>query len=90
MASLNSPEKQPVVSDLLIDQAIKGESSPIIELACFIRRRADQFRHLSTATAVKSASDDVIRRGTSSLADKQQSTKDRSITKQAFVYHLRP
>jgi len=84
MASLNSPEKQPVVSDLLIDQAIKGE------LACFIRRRADQFRHLSTATAVKSASDDVIRRGTSSLADKQQSTKDRSITKQAFVYHLRP
>jgi len=50
LASLNSPGKQPVVSDLLINKAIKGESSPPrgrwIELACLIRRRAGQFRDL--------------------------------------------
>ena len=30
LASLNSPGKQPVVSDLLINKAIKGESSPLM------------------------------------------------------------
>ena len=55
MATLNSAGK-PVVSDLLINKAIMGENSPLmsfnkprgrwIELACLIRRGADQFRDL--------------------------------------------
>jgi len=68
MASLNSAGKQPVVSDLLINKAIMGESSPPnkprgcwIELACLIRRKADQFRDL-----VDGDSGEVVtRRGTS-------------------------
>ena len=75
MASLNSAGKQPVISDLLINKAIKGESSPIMSLTSHVGAGSSwhvlfgaeliSFATLSTVTAVKSASDDVTRRGTS-------------------------
>ena len=75
MASLNSAGKQPEISDLLINKAIKGESSPIMSLTSHVGALSSwhvlfgveliSFATLSTVTAVKSASDDVTRRGTS-------------------------
>ena len=75
MASLNSPGKQPVVSDLLIKKAIKGESSAIMSLTSHVGAISSwhvlfgaeliSFATSSTVTAVKSASDYATRRGTS-------------------------
>ena len=75
MASLNSAGKQPVVSDLLTNKAIKGKSSPIMSLTSHVGAGSSwhvlfnseliSFATSSTVTAVKSASDDVTRRGTS-------------------------
>ena len=75
MASLNSAGKQPVVSDLLNNKAITGKSSPIMSLTShegaisswhvLFGAELINFATSSTVTAVKSASDDVTRRGTS-------------------------
>jgi len=64
-----------VVSDLLIKKAIKGESSAIMSLTShvgaisswhvFFGAELISFATSSTVTAVKSASDEVTRRGTS-------------------------
>jgi len=64
-----------VVSDLLINKVIKGESSPIMSLTSHVGAGSSwrvlfgaeliSFATSLTVTAVKSASDDVTRRGTS-------------------------
>jgi len=78
MASLNSAGKQPVVSDLLINKVIKGENSPIMSLTSHVEivdvglswhvlfgAELISLATSSTVTVVKSASDDVTRRGMS-------------------------
>jgi len=61
-----------LVSDLLINKAIKGESSPLMSLASHVGAGSSwhvlfgaeliSFATLSMVTAAKSASDDVTRR----------------------------
>ena len=65
MASLNSAGKQPVVSDLLTNKAMKGESSSLMSLTSHVgtgsswhvRCAADQFRNL-----VSGHSSELVRR----------------------------
>jgi len=74
-ASLNSAGKHRLVSDLLINKPTKGKSSPPTSLTSHMdaasswhvlfRAELISFATSSTVTAVKSASDDVTRRGTS-------------------------
>ena len=75
MASLNSAVKQPAVSDLSVNKATKGESIPLVPLTSHVGAVSSwhvlfgaeliSFATSSTVTAVKSASDNVTRRGTS-------------------------
>ena len=75
MASLNSAGKQPVVSDLLTNKAMKGESSSLMSLTSHVGTGSSwhvlfgvqliSFATSSVVTAVNSSDDDVTRRGTS-------------------------
>ena len=75
MASFNSAGKQPVVSDLLTNKAMKGESRSIMSLTIHVGTGSSgqvlfgaeliNFATSSAVTAVNPANDDVTRRETS-------------------------
>ena len=75
MASLNSAGKQPVVSDLLTNKAMKGKRSSLMSLTRHVGTESSwhvlfgvqliSFSTSSVVTSVNSPDDDVTRRGAS-------------------------